>query len=335
MTHIACTVSTDGATYDHVVVAPGQGVAQAGMLDGWLDAGLDDGGSVAMLAEWSAAAGVDLIAASRDAAALGDTAVAQPVIVAASLLSMELLREQHVLDDQRTLYAGHSVGELTAAACAGCLTPASAVTLARVRGIAMAAACTATPTGMAAVMPARRDPASDDAIRTAIDGAGLTLANANGSHQFVAAGPRDRLEAFAAARPTGLRIAHLAVAGAFHTDAMAAAVAPFADAVERTSFRRPAAALLANADGAFVVDAGDLRRRLITQISAPVRWDLCSATIAARSGPQTVQLELAPGGPLTKLLQRSRPEAEAVALHGPADVRSLRPGTDLVSRRAS
>ena len=317
------------ARYDHVVVAPGQGAMQVGMLEGWLDIP----GAAALLASWSDVASLDLLAASRDAGALRDTAVVQPLTVAASLLSMTVVREQHVLDEARTLYAGHSVGELTAAACAGYLHPAAAVALVGARGVAMSAACTATPTGMAAVMPARRDPASDDAIRAAIEEAGLTVANSNGAHQFVAAGPRERLDAIARARPAGLRIAPLDVAGAFHTAAMAAAAAPFAAAVERASFGCPTADLLANADGAFVGDADDVARRLIAQITSPVRWDRCSATIAARSGPGTVHVELAPAGPLTGLLRRSRPEAYAVALHGPADVLALRP--DLERKAAS
>jgi [acyl-carrier-protein] S-malonyltransferase len=217
------------------------------------------------------------------------------------------------------LFAGHSVGELAAAAGAGYLSPRDAVALARVRGATMSAACAVAPTGMAAVMPSKRNPASDEEIVAAVAAAGLTVANFNGSHQFVAAGPADRVEALADAPPPGTRISPLAVAGAFHTEAMAPAVAEFAPAIEDVRITEPASALLGNGDGAVVAGPEELRRRLITQITSPVRWDLCARTIAHRA-PGALHIELAPAGPLTRLLQRARPEARAVALGVPQDL---------------
>jgi [acyl-carrier-protein] S-malonyltransferase len=301
--------------YDFVITAPGQGVQRPGMLDPWLTATSD---ASALLDEWSDIVGFDMVAASRDETRLGDTAVAQPLIVAASLLSLELLRNQVPVGD-RVLFAGHSVGELAAAAGAGYLSSTAAIGLARARGTAMSAACARSETGMSAVMPAKRAGASDDAIVAAIRAAGLTVANWNGSHQFVAAGPKHRLDTFA---PPGTRVARLAVAGAFHTEAMAPAAAMFARAAAETDFADAASAMVGNGDGALVSSPDDLRRRLITQLTSPVRWDLCSTTIAD-STDATAHIELAPAGPLTRLLKRAHPDAHAVALRHPKDVEEV------------
>ncbi|WP_201776204.1 ACP S-malonyltransferase [Streptacidiphilus melanogenes] len=305
--------------YHYVVTAPGQGVQRPGMLDPWLER---VSGAVDLVGDWSQAVGFDLAEAGRDASLLADTAFAQPLIVATSLLACRLLRSEVPMASGEVLFAGHSVGELAAASAAGYLAPGEAVRLAHVRGAAMSAACGTAPTGMAAVMPTKRAGAADADIVDAVVAAGLTVANWNGSHQFVAAGPLDRVEALAAAPAPGTRVAPLAVAGAFHTEAMAPAVEEFARAVRESRFTDPDAALLGNADGAPVTGPDDLRRRLVTQITSPVRWDRCSESIA-RLAPGALHIELAPAGPLTRLLQRTDPTARAVAVTAPEDVHRL------------
>ncbi|MGH3863046.1 ACP S-malonyltransferase, partial [Actinokineospora sp.] len=293
------------------------GAQRPGMLDSWVAAAPQAG---ALLADWSAVAGFDLLDAGRDATAMADTAVAQPLITAAALLSMESLRDRMSLDPDRVLFAGHSVGELAAAAGAGYLTPATAITLARARGEFMSAACAASPTGMAAVRPTRRDGRPDESIVAEIHAAGLAVANWNGSHQFVAAGPVDRVDGFVAKPPAGTRITRLDVAGAFHTDAMITARAPFARAVAEAPLSEPTSAMLGNSDGAIVAGPADLRQRLVTQVTSAVRWDLCAAAIAAQSSPDALHIELAPAGPLTRLLERARPGVRAIAVRAPEDV---------------
>jgi [acyl-carrier-protein] S-malonyltransferase len=186
----------------------------------------------------------------------------------------------------------------------------------------MSSACAMSETGMAAVMPTKRDGASDDAVIAAIRSAGLTVANWNGSHQFVAAGPTSRLDTFEAAPPSGTRVARLAVAGAFHTSAMEPATPVFAHAVAETDLLDVASAMVGNGDGALVSGPDDLRKRLIAQLTSPVRWDLCSATIVGSAGAG-LHVELAPAGPLTRLLQRACPGARTIALHCPADVEKV------------
>ena len=302
--------------YHYVVTAPGQGVQRPGMLDPWLDR---VPGARELVGDWSRAVGFDLVEVGRDEKLLADTAFAQPLIVAASLLAHRLLLSRTAPAAGEVLFAGHSVGELAAAAAAGYLSPEEAVGLARVRGAAMSAACAVAATGMAAVMPTKRAGAPDESIVAAVAAAGLTVANRNGSNQFVAAGPVDRIDALAATPPTGMRVAPLSVAGAFHTEAMAPAVEPFARAVQQARIGEPTSAMVANGDGALLTGPDDLRRRLITQITSPVRWDLCTETIA-RCAPGALYIELAPAGPLTRLLQRADPFARAVALAAPDDV---------------
>ncbi|MFC9537091.1 ACP S-malonyltransferase [Streptomyces sp. NPDC056975] len=306
----------DSMGYRYVVSAPGQGVQRPGMLDPWLE-GVPE--APELVDTWSRRAGFDLVTASRDETLLADTAFAQPLIVAVSVLAYRLLRSRLAPDADDVLFAGHSVGELAAAAGAGHLDAETAVALARVRGEAMSAACAVAPTGMAAVMPTKRDGASDEEITAAVAASGLSVANVNGSHQFVAAGPADRVAAFADAPPPGTRVAPLNVAGAFHTEAMAPAVEAFAHAAHGVRFAEPASAMLGNADGALVSGPDELRRRLINQITGPVRWDLC-AQATARLAPDALHIELAPSGPLTRLLQRARPDAHAVAIAIPEDI---------------
>ncbi|MGY0020190.1 ACP S-malonyltransferase [Streptomyces sp. cg35] len=302
--------------YRYVVTAPGQGVQRPGMLHPWLEA---VPGAWEQIDSWSRAAGFDLLRAGDDEALLADTAYAQPLIVAVSVLAHQLLRSRLPAFPDTILYAGHSVGELSAAAGAGHLGAAEAVSLARVRGAVMSQACRATPTGMAAVMPSKRAGAGDDELVAAVEAMGVTIANFNGSHQFVAAGPANLIAALADAPPTGTRVAPLNVAGAFHTEAMTPAVEAFDRAVNEADFVQPASDLLGNGDGALVANSDELRRRLITQLVSPVRWDLCGHTIA-RLAPDALHIELAPAGPLTRLLARARPEARAIALAGPDDI---------------
>ncbi|MFG2651214.1 ACP S-malonyltransferase [Streptomyces sp. NPDC048436] len=303
--------------YDYVITVPGQGAHRPGMLDSWLT---EAPSAQELLDDWSEITEFDLLAASRDTVALSDTAVAQPLITAAALLSLERLRTRLDPPHSRVLYAGHSVGELAAAAGAGYLTPATAIALARARGEAMSDACAMAPTGMAAFMPSKRNGAPDESITDAIHAGGLSVANWNGSHQFVAAGPLAAVEAFTADPPPGMRVVRLEVAGAFHSSAMAPARESFARAVAEAPFQTPDSAMLGNRDGALVAGPGDLRQRLVTQLISAVRWDLCAESIVQHSSAEALHIELAPAGPLTKLAQRARPEARTLALRAAEDL---------------
>jgi [acyl-carrier-protein] S-malonyltransferase len=303
------------------VLSPGQGSQKPGFLKPWLD--LAD--AEARLRAWSELAGVDLVHLGTDADAeeIKDTARTQPLLVAAALLAAEQLPLTGA-----TVIAGHSVGELAAAAIAGVLTPDAAVTLAGVRGREMAAACALEPTGMAAVLGG--DP---DEVVAAIESYGLHAANRNGAGQIVAAGAKDALSTFATDRPGGVRIIPLAVAGAFHTPYMAPAEAALGVVAAGLPTAAPVRPILSDLDGAVVADGAEMLSRLVRQVTAPVRWDLVMRTLADRG--VTAVIELAPAGALAGLIKRELKGPglpEIVTLNTPDD---LPAAVDLIARHGA
>ncbi|GIH90511.1 ACP S-malonyltransferase [Planobispora siamensis] len=302
-----------------VIVAPGQGAQTPGFLTPWLEIpGLAD-----RMSAWSEVAGLDLIAygTTADADEIRDTAVAQPLLVAAGLAAAEALGVLPGADRPAGtvpgLVAGHSVGELTAAVLAGVLTAEQAIALVRERGRAMAEAAAVTETGMIAVLGG-----VEDDVLAAIDKHGLTPANVNGAGQVVAGGTAERLAAFTAEPPARARLIPLSVAGAFHTAHMAPAVDALRKAAASITPQDPAVTLLSNADGAAVTGGTDFMERLINQVANPVRWDACMATMAERG--VTAMIELLPGGTLTGLAKRALRGTTTVALKTPDDLDAAR-----------
>ncbi len=303
------------------VLSPGQGSQKPGFLTPWLElAGARD-----RLTAWSALAGVDLVHLGTDADAeeIKDTARTQPLLVAAALLAAAQLPLERA-----GVIAGHSVGELGAAAAPGVLTPEDAITLAGVRGREMAAACALEPTGMSAVLGG--DP--DEVIAT-IEKHGLHAANRNGAGQIVAAGAVDALAEFKAAPPAKARVIPLAVAGAFHTPYMAPAETALAVVAKNTAVTDPARTLLSNLDGTAVASGREMLDRLVRQITAGVRWDLCMGTL--KDLGVTAVIELPPAGTLAGLVKRELKgdgAPEIVTLNTPDDLPAAR---DLIARHAT
>lgn len=277
------------------------------MLNPWLE--LD--GVEQRLSVWSDLTGLDLIrlGTTADIEEVKDTAVTQPLIVALSLIGLEELRRRFAIPEG-TPVAGHSVGELTAAAAAGVLSFDDAVQLAAIRGREMAAACGLEPTGMSAVV------GGDSAeVRKHLEQLGLDAANHNGAGQVVAAGHRSALEELGTEPPTGTRVRPLPVAGAFHTRFMAPARANLdkhASAIERTA---PTMPLLSNADGTVVTDPDEVLHRMVDQITKPVRWDACMATLAELGIDAAV--ELPPAGALVGMLRREIKGIKTIACKTP------------------
>lgn len=285
------------------IIAPGQGAQTPGMLAPWLD----DHEAKELLTQWSDAIGIDLIhlGLHADADEIRDTANAQPLIVAAGLLSFRALNCQNF-----SLAAGHSVGEITAAAIAGVITPLDAMKLVAIRGREMAKAAALAPTGMSAVLGGERE-----LVLKAISEAGLISANDNGGGQIVAAGSLDALAKLA---PEGARVRALAVAGAFHTSYMQSAIEPVRALAQEIEVQNSNVALISNRDGALITDGREVLDRIITQISNPVRWDLCMRTLSHES--VSGALELAPAGTLVGLIKRAEPAIEQFALKSPLDI---------------
>lgn len=292
-----------------IFTAPGQGAQTPGFLSAWLELP----GVAEQVGNWSELAGRDLIRLGTTAGAdeITDTAVAQPLLVAAALAAAGLL------PGEPDAAAGHSVGELGAGVIAGVLSAADAMRLTRVRGEAMKAACTAESTGMTAVLGG-----DEAAVLAAIEAAGLTPANVNGAGQIVAGGTLGQLEAFAASPPAGARLRPLRVAGAFHTRHMASAVDALARAAAGTVVKDPALTLLSNADGAVVSSGHAWVDRIVAQVAAPVRWDLCMQTMSGIG--VTALIELPPAGTLTGLAKRALRGAELLALKSPDDLDAAR-----------
>ncbi|NGO09841.1 ACP S-malonyltransferase [Streptomyces sp. HC44] len=302
-----------------VLVAPGQGAQTPGFLTPWLDLP----GAADRLGMWSDAIGLDLAhyGTQADADAIRDTAVAQPLLVAAGLLSASALGEV-----APSAVAGHSVGEITAAAFAGILDDTAALELVRKRGLAMAEAAAITQTGMSALLGG--DP---ETTIPHLEKLGLTPANVNGAGQIVAAGTMEELAALEADKPEGVRrVVALKVAGAFHTHHMAPAVETLEQAAAELTPADPKITYVSNKDGKAVATGAEVLSRLVGQVANPVRWDLCMETFKELG--VTALVEVCPGGTLTGLAKRALPGVQTLALKTPDDLDAAR---ELIAEHAA
>ena len=297
------------------IVAPGQGAQTPGMLSAWLEVP----GAADHLAASSEASKIDLVAhgTTSDADTIRDTAIAQPLIVATSLMALRTILDGRAVAEVAGVVAGHSVGELAAAAAAGVFADDSAVRLVTARALAMAESAAANPSGMAAVLGG--DPAE---VEAAITAAGAWPANVNGGGQVVAAGSHEAIAALVAAPPAKARIVPLQVAGAFHTPLMESAHVALGLLAPSWQPQDATTPFVSNRDGVVVTDGAEVLARLVDQITSPVRWDLCQARFGELG--VTAILELAPGGVLTGLARRTLPEVARLAVKGPDDIAAAR-----------
>jgi [acyl-carrier-protein] S-malonyltransferase len=293
-----------------VVVCPGQGSQTPGFLAPWLV----EPSFAERLAGLSDAAGIDLAmhGTESDADTIRDTQVAQPLIVAAGILTLGTL----LADGRDALIggiAGHSVGEITAAAGAGVLTDGEAMRFVAERGRAMAAAAAEVATGMSAVIGA------DEAeLLARLTELGLEPANFNGGGQLVVAGALDALDRLKAEPPSGSRVIPLQVAGAFHTRYMQPAAARLGDVAATLAPADPATRIWTNHDGSLVASGADFVALLVGQVSSPVRWDRCMESFSAAG--VTGIIEVAPAGALVGLAKRALKGVPTVAVKTPDDL---------------
>jgi [acyl-carrier-protein] S-malonyltransferase len=297
------------------------------MLAPWLD----DPAAEETLARWSDATRLDLrrLGTTAGADEIKDTAVTQPLVVAGALLAAAGLTARAASITGTGLpaaapVAGHSVGELAAAAVAEVLTPDAAVSLAAVRGREMAAACALAPTGMSAVLGGK-----PDEVLAKLAELGLDPANRNGAGQVVAAGLQTALAELAAAPPERARVIPLPVAGAFHTHFMKPAEDAMRAHADTVTPARPVRPLLSNADGEVVADGAEALSRLVAQVTRPVRWDACMARL--RELGVTAVIELPPAGTLVGLVKRDLKGTATLALKTPDD---LDKAVDLITEHA-
>ncbi|UQX12806.1 ACP S-malonyltransferase [Candidatus Mycobacterium methanotrophicum] len=304
------------------LLAPGQGSQTPGMLSPWLELP----GAAERLSSWSTASGLDLARLGTTASTeeITNTAIAQPLIVAATLLAHEELTRRGLLAGEEAgkeahkdaIVAGHSVGEIAAYAIAGVFSADDAVALAATRGAEMAKACADEPTGMSAVL------GGDEAdVLAHLEQLDLVPANRNAAGQIVAAGRLSGLDKLAEDPPTKARVRALGVAGAFHTQFMASALDGYASAVQNVATAEPTAVLLSNRDGQPVCSANDAIEKLVAQLVHPVRWDLCSKTLRQRNVRAIV--EFPPSGALSGIAKRELRGVPTRAVKTPADLDGL------------
>ncbi|MBM7367022.1 ACP S-malonyltransferase [Gordonia hydrophobica] len=296
------------------LLAPGQGSQKPGMLTEWLE----QPGARDHLAAWSDITGLELerLGTTATAEEITDTAVTQPLVVAGALLSFDALRRRHGELPADAIIAGHSIGEVAAAAIAGVLTFDEAMMLAGVRGAEMAKACALEETTMAAVLGG-----DEDEVLAYLSEIDLVPANRNATGQIVAAGSVAAVERLLATPPAKARVRQLAVAGAFHTHYMAPAQDAFAEAAAQIDPADPNRTLLSNADGKTVISGVETLKRLVMQVTSPVRWDLCSATL--REAQTSAIVELTPAGTLVGIAKRELKGVPARAVKVPADLEDL------------
>nr|WP_221417313.1 ACP S-malonyltransferase [Microbacterium marinum] len=296
---------------DNVIIAvfPGQGSQTPGFLTPWLE----QDGARELLEAYSEHSGVDLIAAGTewDADQIRDTRVAQPLIVAASLLSWKSL--QTIAAEPVGGVAGHSVGEIAALVAAGVLSDTEGMRLVGIRGRAMADAAALEQSGMSAVLGG-----DESAVLERLSALDLTPANYNDGGQIVAAGALAPLAELAEDSPRGTRVIPLQVAGAFHTRYMAPAVDALRSAAAEVAPEDPALTLWSNRDGGAVTDGRTALDLLVAQVANPVRWDLCMASFAEAG--VTGIVEFAPAGTLVGLAKRGLRGVPSVAVKTPDDL---------------
>jgi len=292
------------------IIAPGQGSQAPGMFNSWIQ----DPSLKALLVTWSDSIGLDLLhlGTVADAEEIKDTANAQPLIVAASLLGAHALNIQNF-----AVTSGHSVGEIAAGALSGAITESDALTLVRARGLEMARAAGTSPSGMSAILGGDRAE-----VLAAISALNLNAANDNGAGQIVAAGELDSLALLSENPPAGARVRALAVAGAFHTKFMQPAVEPLRVLASSISTHPASIQVISNKDGQVITDGAQVLERIINQIASPVRWDLCMESL--KSLGVTGVIELPPAGTLVGLLKRAAPEIETFALKSADEVNAAR-----------
>ena len=300
------------------LLAPGQGSQTPGMLAPWLELP----GAAERLAVWSEISGLDLARLGTTATAeeITDTAVTQPLVVAATLLAHEELTKRGLLVGADLLAAGHSVGEIAAYAIAGVISADDAVSLAATRGSEMAKACAVEPTGMSAVL------GGDEAeVLGRLEALDLIPANRNAAGQIVAAGALSALDKLAEDPPAKARVRQLATAGAFHTHYMGSALDGYSAAADGVTTGEPTATLLSNADGRPVASAADAMTKLVAQLTHPVRWDLCTETMRTRFEKAEVTgiIEFPPAGTLVGIAKRELRGVPTYAVKTPADLDGL------------
>ncbi len=305
------------------IVTPGQGSQSVGMLTSWVQ----DDDSVTLINQFSEICEIDLLklGTTSNQSDVTSTNNAQPLLASLAFLSARKLTWEKY---QGIVFSGHSVGELSACSLAGFYSMQDAMQLVFVRGNAMAeAAMSSQATGMSAVLGGKKDE-----VMKHIQNHNLVPANVNSEGQIIASGLLTDLERLAENPPASTKVRKLDVAGAFHSEFMKPAESKLAQKFNQINLNKPQYRYISNKDGSVVTESVDLQNRLVSQISSPVRWDMCQATM--KNLGVTGMLELAPGGVLTGIAKRELPGVELFAIKSPEDITAAQDFIDKHARIA-
>ena len=298
-----------------VFMYPGQGSQQPQMGQAWVDHP-----SWELVTEASEVTDRDVarLLLSAGAEELTETRNSQ---LATFVMSMVALDAVTRLGTEAAGHAGHSLGEYSALTASGVLDFGDAVALVAERGDAMQAAADEREGTMAAVLGL----ADDDDVQIACNRAPgeVWLANHNAPGQAVIAGTPEAIDTAAGiARELGAkRVMPLQVGGAFHTPFMAPARDRLAKAIDRTDFRDPVGAMVANVDAADHSRGADWPDLLKAQLTSPVRWRQSLTTL--HDAGFTTFVELGPGEVLGRLVKRTLKGVRPLSVSVPDDLDSL------------
>jgi [acyl-carrier-protein] S-malonyltransferase len=251
---------------------------------------------------------------------------AQPAIMAASLAVLRVLEREAGLDlaKHARLVAGHSLGEYSALCAAGAFTLADAARLLKARGQAMQQAVPVGEGGMSALLGAEIDQAEALAKECAETTGGIcVVANDNAPGQVVISGTTAALaRAPEIAKAKGIKRAMaLAVSAPFHSPLMQPAADKMAEALARVTIRPPAAPVVANVTAAETAEPETIRRLLVEQITARVRWR--ESVLAFRGLGVETTVEAGGNKVLTGMVKRIDKDLQPVTLDTPADIEAF------------
>lgn len=290
-------------------MTPGQGSQTAGFLSAWVSVAKNK----ELLYRFSSISKMDLefFGTKASQQEITDTSIAQPLLTSLAFISANNL---NFYEHKNIIFTGHSVGEFSAASLAGFYSQDVAIELVTIRGQAMAhAAKNSDATGMSAVLGGQKSE-----VMKYIESFDLVSANVNSNGQIVASGLIKDLEKLAAEPMESTKVRKLEVAGAFHSKYMKTAEVELTKVFENIEITKPNYRFVSNKDGSIISDPDLLKQSLISQITSPVRWDLCQAKLIIHG--VTGMLELAPGGVLTGIAKREIPGVELFAIKSPDDI---------------
>ena len=283
------------------VVFPGQGSQRVGMLE-------EAAGAFSIVSdtfsEASDALGYDLwqLVSEGPVEKLGLTVYTQPAILTASVALYRAFAESNTI--QPIAGAGHSLGEYSTLVSAGALSLADGVCLVRQRGAAMQDAVPVGVGAMAVVMGLDDGVVTDTCNSISSEDCFVGGVNFNAPGQVVIAGHSAAVDsAVAALKDAGARRAMpLPVSAPFHTPLMQPAAEVMQQAFEDVKWSAPQFPVVSNVDGSLQTNADSIRDSLVRQISAPVLWTTCMATLGERGCTHFV--ECGPGNVLSGLSKR-------------------------------